>query len=91
MASPAKLANGNFTTSLQQAATPPFVARSPSEFRSLRHPLSHSWESYSRCPFKVLAFGRGPFAVGEVGGYDDRCAMVEAADEVEQKLAAGSG
>jgi len=31
----------------------------------------------------------GPFAEGEVGGDDDRGALVESADQVEQKLAAG--
>ena len=33
----------------------------------------------------------GPFTEVEVGGYDDRGALVEAADEVEQQLAAGLG
>jgi len=32
-----------------------------------------------------------PFTEGEVGGDDDRGALVEAADEVEQELAAGLG
>ena len=32
-----------------------------------------------------------PFAEGEVGGDDDRGALVEPADEVEQELAAGLG
>src|SRR5262249_18658406 len=32
-----------------------------------------------------------PFTKGEVGGDDDRGALVEAADEVEQELAAGLG
>ena len=31
----------------------------------------------------------GPFAEGEVGGDDDRGALVEAADQVEQQLSAG--
>jgi len=33
----------------------------------------------------------GPFAEGEVCGDDDRGALVETADEVEQELAAGLG
>ena len=33
----------------------------------------------------------GPFAEGEIGGDDDRGALVEPADEVEQELAAGLG
>ena len=32
----------------------------------------------------------GPFAEGEVGGDDDRGALVQPADEVEQQLAAGA-
>ena len=32
-----------------------------------------------------------PFAEGEIGGDDDRSALVEAADEVEEQLAAGLG
>lgn len=33
----------------------------------------------------------GPLAKGEIGGDDDRGALVEAADEVEEQLAAGLG
>ena len=33
----------------------------------------------------------GPFAKGQVGGDDDRGLLVEAADQVEQQLAAGLG
>jgi hypothetical protein len=33
----------------------------------------------------------GPFAEGEIGGDDDGCSLVEPADEMEQKLAAGLG
>jgi hypothetical protein len=33
----------------------------------------------------------GPFSEGEIGGDDDGGALVEPADEVEQKLAAGLG
>lgn len=33
----------------------------------------------------------GPFAEGQVGRDDDRGALVEAADQVEQELAAGLG
>ena len=32
-----------------------------------------------------------PFAEGEIGGDDDRSALVEPADEVEQELAASLG
>ena len=32
-----------------------------------------------------------PFAEGEIGGDDDRGALIEAADQVEQELAAGLG
>jgi len=32
-----------------------------------------------------------PFAKGEIGRYDDRRALIEPADEMEQKLAAGLG
>ena len=38
----------------------------------------------------VTEYG-GPFAEGEIGGDDDRGALVEAADKVEQELAAGLG
>ena len=38
-----------------------------------------------------IAKDRGPFAEGQVGGDDDRGALVELADEVEQELAAGLG
>jgi len=37
-----------------------------------------------------IAEDGGPFAEGQVGGDDDRGAFVEPADEVEEKLAAGS-
>ena len=36
-----------------------------------------------------IAEDGGPFAEGEIGGDDDRGALVEAADEVEQELPAG--
>src|SRR5438874_1515787 len=39
----------------------------------------------------VVAKHAGPFAEGEIGGDDDGRALVEAADEVEQELAAGLG
>jgi hypothetical protein len=32
-----------------------------------------------------------PFAEGEIGGDDDGCALIEAADEMEEQLAAGVG
>ena len=38
-----------------------------------------------------VAEDSGPFAEGEVGGDDDRGALVEAAEQVEQQLAAGLG
>ena len=38
-----------------------------------------------------IAEDRGPFAEGEVRGDDDRRLLVEAADQVEQELAAGLG
>ena len=38
-----------------------------------------------------VAEDRGPFAEVEVGRHDDRCALVEAADEMEQQLAASLG
>jgi hypothetical protein len=38
-----------------------------------------------------LAEHAGPFAEGEIGGDDDRGALVELADEMEQQLAAGLG
>lgn len=34
---------------------------------------------------------RGPLAEGEIGGNDDRGALIESADEVEEQLAAGLG
>lgn len=34
---------------------------------------------------------RGPFAEGEIGGDDDRGALVEPADQMEEVLAAGVG
>ena len=36
-----------------------------------------------------IAEHAGPFSEGQVGRDDDRSALVEAADEVEQQLAAG--
>ena len=36
----------------------------------------------------IAKHGR-PFTKSKIGGDDDRCALVEAADEVEQELAAG--
>ena len=38
-----------------------------------------------------VAEDRRPFAEGEVRGDDDRSALVETADEVEQQLSAGLG
>ena len=38
-----------------------------------------------------IAEDAGPFGEGEVGRDDDRCALVEPADQVEQQLAAGLG
>ncbi len=38
-----------------------------------------------------IAEDAGPFAEGQVGGDDDRRALVELADQVEQKLTAGLG
>ena len=38
-----------------------------------------------------IAEDTGPFAERQVGGDDDRGALVELADEVEQELAAGLG
>ncbi len=34
---------------------------------------------------------RSPFAEGEIGGHDDRGALIEPVDEVEEKLATGLG
>ena len=42
-----------------------------------------------RCGHLGVAEDRGPFAEGEVGGDDDRGALVETADEVEEELPAG--
>ena len=41
------------------------------------------------CRHLCIAEDGGPFPEGEVGGHDDRGALVEAADEMEQQLAAG--
>jgi hypothetical protein len=41
-----------------------------------------------RCHLGVAEHTR-PFTEGEIGGDDDRCSLVEAADEVEQELATG--
>jgi hypothetical protein len=42
------------------------------------------------CHLGVAEHAR-PFTEGQVGGDDDRCAFIEPADEMEQKLAAGLG
>jgi hypothetical protein len=55
--------------------------------------MSQWWVSRSRSAVVILASpktGR-PFAEGQVGGDDDRGLLVEAADQVEQQLAAGLG
>ena len=55
--------------------------------------ISQWWVSRSSSAVVILASPKthGPFAEGQVGGDDDRGLLVEAADQVEQQLAAGLG
>jgi hypothetical protein len=54
--------------------------------------MSQWWVSRSSSAVVILApEDGGPFATGKVRGHDDRSALVELADEMEQQLPAGLG